>query len=89
MIKITYSGEYHKTERAEINSEELADLVDRKITLFSKNPDDTRLKSHALKKKMKGKLAFSITDDIRIIYKWTGKSSVRFLTIGSHSKVYN
>jgi len=37
---------------------------------------------------MKGKFAFSITDDIRIVYEWLGKSTVRFLAIGEHEKVY-
>ena len=37
---------------------------------------------------MKGKFAFSITNDIRIIYEWLGKNTVRFLAIGGHKKVY-
>jgi len=37
---------------------------------------------------MKGKWAFSVTDDIRIVYEWLGKTTVRFLAIGRHSKVY-
>jgi len=38
---------------------------------------------------MKGKWAFSITDDIRVIYKWTGKNEVCLLDIGGHLQVYN
>jgi addiction module RelE/StbE family toxin len=72
----------------EIVTEEMADLVESKVALFSKNSDDTRLKNHALKKKMKGKWAFSINSDIRIIYKHIGKNTVRFLAIGPHKKVY-
>ncbi len=37
---------------------------------------------------MKGKFAFSITGDMRIIYEWLGKNTVRFLAIGGHKKVY-
>jgi mRNA-degrading endonuclease YafQ of YafQ-DinJ toxin-antitoxin module len=37
---------------------------------------------------MKGKWAFSITDDIRIIYEWKDKNVVRFLAIGTHPEVY-
>ncbi len=37
---------------------------------------------------MKGKWAFSITDDIRIVYEWKTKNVVRFLAIGGHEKVY-
>jgi mRNA-degrading endonuclease YafQ of YafQ-DinJ toxin-antitoxin module len=53
-----------------------------------RNPDDTRLDRHPLTKKMGGKWAFSITDDIRIVYEWLGKNTVRFLAIGKHRKVY-
>jgi mRNA-degrading endonuclease YafQ of YafQ-DinJ toxin-antitoxin module len=58
------------------------------VSWFRKNPGDTRLDNHDLKKKMFGQRAFSITDDIRIVYKWLGKNEVRFLAIGGHSKVY-
>lgn len=37
---------------------------------------------------MEGKCAFSITEDIRIIYVWLGDNTARFLDIGSHDTVY-
>lgn len=55
---------------------------------FKKNSEDTRLDDHELTKKMKGKRAFSITGDIRIVYKRLGKNLVRFLAIGGHEVVY-
>lgn len=67
---------------------ELDELVNQKIIWFANNPEDTRIDNHKLKKKMKGKWAFSITDDIRIVYVWLGKKKVRFLAIGSHKTVY-
>ena len=63
-------------------------LINQKIDLFQKNPSDSRLGNHALKRRMKGKFAFSITNDIRIVYKSIGRNMVRFLAIGGHSKVY-
>ena len=63
-------------------------IVDQRVIWFTRNPEDTRLDNHLLKKPMVGKWAFSITDDIRIIYKWTNQTTVRFLAIGSHNKVY-
>ena len=60
----------------------------KRIRWFKKNPHDTRLDNHLLTKKMIGKWAFSITDDIRIVYEWTNQTTVRFLAIGSHNKVY-
>lgn len=67
---------------------ELEEEISRRIQWFSKNPSDTRLDNHDLKKKMLGQWAFSITGDIRIVYKWIGKNEVRLLTIGGHPEVY-
>lgn len=67
---------------------QLLDEINWRIKLFAINSNDTRLGNHALIKRMKGKFAFRITDDIRIVYKWLGKNTVRFLAIGGHSRVY-
>ncbi len=68
---------------------EIKILVDKKIILFKHKPEDARLKNHRLTGKMSGQWAFSITDDIRIVYKIIGKNTVRFLAIGPHQKVYS
>lgn len=89
MTKIKFSGKFNKMYRELINEEPaLSDLIADAMSLFEKNPDDTRLDNHALTKKMKGQHAFSITNDVRIIYKRIGKNTVRFLAIGPHKKVY-
>ncbi len=67
---------------------DLMDEIDSRVQWFRKNAEDTRLKNHDLHKKMLGKFAFSITNDVRIVYKWLGKNEVRFLAIGGHPKVY-
>lgn len=64
-------------------------IIAKRIKWFKQNPKDTRLDNHPLKKPMVGEWSFSITDDIRIIYDWLGKTTVRFLTIGPHVKVYS
>ncbi len=69
-------------------SPHIEELVIRKTNWFRKNPNDSRLRNHRLTKRMNGRHAFSITDDIRIVYKWVGKKSVRFLSIGTHKEVY-
>ena len=88
-MKISFVGEFDQRYR-ELTAEnsELKVLVDQKVMWFKKNPNDTRLDNHALTKQMEGKWAFNITDDIRIVYEWLGKNTVRFLAIGSHKEVY-
>lgn len=66
----------------------MKELVRERISLFQKNPEDTRLDTHSLRKRLKGKWAFSITGDIRIVFEWLGTHRVRFLTIGGHNVVY-
>ncbi len=90
MVRITFTGKYQKnldeliTEFPSIKIE-----VNRRVKLFVSNVSDTRLDNHPLTKSMEGKFAFSIDEDIRIVYEWVGKSAVRFLAIGRHNKVYS
>ena len=88
MIKVKRSGNFIKMLDKLDDDPQMYDLIRQRIVLFTKNSKDTRLKNHALRKKMKGKFAFSITSDIRIVYQWLGKTMVRFLAIGGHSRVY-
>ena len=89
MPKIDRNGEFEQ-QYAELCQEDhlLESEIKKRIRWFKKNPKDSRLDNHSLTKKMIGKLAFSITDDIRIVYEWTNQTTVRFLAIGLHSKVY-
>ena len=89
MIRYTRKGEFEQQyQDLIIDYPELADVVEKKVKWFLHNPEDTRLDNHSLTKTMEGKWSFSITDDIRIVYEWVGKSTVRFLAIGGHGKVY-
>lgn len=89
MLKIEYSGQFLEqyrhltTEQTTIN-----ETVMRRVKWFRINPNDTRLDNHELHKHMRDKWAFSVTDDIRIVYEWLGQTTVRLLAIGGHSEVY-
>lgn len=90
MIKIRYSGSYYHGYKDLLGtSPELKLAIERSVHLFTKNPDDSRLDNHPLKRRMEGKWAFSITADVRIVYEFIGRNSVRFLVIGPHTKVYS
>ncbi len=89
MIKVKFSGKFDTMYKELVEGEQkLRDTIATRIELFEKNPQDTRLHNHSLRKHLEGRWAFSVTGDIRIIYKWIGKSSVRFLAIGHHKSVY-
>lgn len=90
MIKIDFTGRFNSMYSAVLEKmPELEDEIFKRVNWFKKRPDDQRLDNHALRKRMKGKWAFSITDDIRIVYEWESKRVVRFLAIGRHKKVYS
>lgn len=89
MIKIRRRGDFSRMLNELISQDNsLEQVIVERIKWFQGNPQDTRLDNHSLSKKMAGKWAFSITDDIRIVYEWLTKTTVRFLAIGGHKKVY-
>lgn len=89
MIRIKFTGNYQKDLEELLLDSPIRKEIDERVKIFAGNPQDTRLENHALGKYMEGKYAFSIDKDIRIVYEWIGKSTVRFLAIGRHSKVYS
>ena len=55
-----------------------------KENIFSKNPLDSKLKTHKLFGKLSGRWAFSIDRKNRIIFSFKNKKVVHFLSVGSH-----
>lgn len=89
MVKIEEVGSYGQMlDDLLLENPDLEKEIKQRIDWFRKNPQDSRLDNHHLHKNMVGKWAFSITDDIRIVYEWLGKTTVRLLAIGGHGKVY-
>lgn len=89
MIKIRRRGDFSEMlNELTSQDESLEQIINQRTKWFQGNPQDTRLDNHPLRSGMTGKWAFSITDDIRIVYEWLGKTTVRFLAIGGHQKVY-
>ncbi|MDH4128340.1 MAG: type II toxin-antitoxin system mRNA interferase toxin, RelE/StbE family [Spirochaetota bacterium] len=59
-----------------------------KIKLFSENPYNPTLETHKLKGKLKELSAFSIDDNIRVIFKQVEKNVYMLIDIGTHDDVY-
>lgn len=59
-----------------------------RVAAFQAGEREKPLNDHALKGKLKGKRAFSITGDVRVVYEET-KEAIIFLDVGSHNQVYN
>jgi addiction module RelE/StbE family toxin len=89
MIRIKIGKKFDNQYLTLVNKNpELKEIALEKIKLFRSNHQDTRLRNHSLTKRLEGKWAFSITSDIRIVYEWTGQTTIRLLGIGLHRDVY-
>lgn len=64
------------------------DRVEEAIRLFSRNPHDTRLHVHQLKRRLRGKWFLHLNGDEIIVFEWVGERRTRFLAIGDHSTAY-
>jgi len=66
-------------------------IIDRKfeekLRLFIQNPKNPELKNHKLLGPLKGFRVFSVTGDIRVIYRIIG-DIIELYDIGSHNQVY-
>lgn len=63
--------------------------VDKALAVFMNNPFEPSLKNHALTGKLKGKRAFSVTADVRVIFEESDHYYlVLILDVGTHNQVY-
>jgi mRNA-degrading endonuclease YafQ of YafQ-DinJ toxin-antitoxin module len=62
-------------------------MVER-ITLFTQNPLDSRLRNHALHTPYKGSNSIDITGDVRAVYELIDDETALFTHIGTHFQLY-
>lgn len=65
----------------------LDNRFEERYHLFLENSSNPILKDHALIGTMKGYRAFSVTGDIRVVYR-TEHDTILFYDIGTHNQVY-
>lgn len=65
----------------------LVKKTEERIKLFERNPTDSILKDHPLKGSMHNYRSFSVSGDIRILYRKINNKGI-FYDIGSHNQVY-
>ena len=54
---------------------------------FATDPRDALLRTHKLKGELAGYWAFSVDDDLRVLFRWDGE--IAFLVnLGTHDEVY-
>ena len=60
---------------------------EERLNLFIGNPRNPELKDHKLAGSLKGLRAFSVTGDVRVVYR-INKDVMELYDIGSHNQVY-
>ncbi len=88
MKKIYLSKEFVKNfKKRIIINHNLLDRYKHRVDMFIANESPPQLKDHTLKGSMFGLRWFSITGDVRVIYK-KDDTGYYFLDIGTHNQVY-
>ena len=54
---------------------------------FAVDPQDPLLRTHKLKGDLDAYRAFSVDEDLRVLFRWNGDEAF-LVTIGSHDEVY-
>jgi mRNA-degrading endonuclease YafQ of YafQ-DinJ toxin-antitoxin module len=54
---------------------------------FAVDPQDSLLRTHKLKGDLADYWAFSVDDDLRVVFRWDGEEAF-LVTLGSHDQVY-
>lgn len=86
---ITYHRQFRKNLKKRIlPNPALTDKFKNRVELFAKNPANPLLLDHSLGGDYEGYRSFSITGDIRIIYKRI-ETEIIFIDIGTHNQLYN
>jgi len=86
--KVVYSKQFSKHFAKRIlNNESLEKSFVKAVELFLKDRNLSQLHNHKLRGSKKGLRAFSITGDMRIIYR-EYEQYYLFVDIGTHNQVY-
>lgn len=86
MVEIQYSNAFVKKHNRLVKyNPGLRRRIERRIDLFQINPNHNSLHSH----KLSGRdiYSFSLTGDLRILYRWEDGEAL-FFDIGTHDEVY-
>ena len=54
---------------------------------FAADPRDPLLRTHKLRGELKAYWAFSVDDDLRVLFRWDGNEAF-LVNLGSHDQIY-
>lgn len=89
MTKIVFTSFFHRAFKKIISANpKLEEVIRQKFEVFQQNPFDPTLRNHKLSGELKAYRSFSITRDIRVIFRFTNEGEALFIDMGRHDDVY-
>jgi mRNA-degrading endonuclease YafQ of YafQ-DinJ toxin-antitoxin module len=73
--------------RAKKLKEPQASLLRAALRRFVVDPQDPLLRTHKLKGELAAYWAFSVDDDLRVLFRWEGEQGF-LVNLGSHDEIY-
>ena len=64
-----------------------ASMLRAALRRFAAEPQDPLLRTHKLKGELEAYWAFSVDDNLRVVFRWEGDEAF-LVTLGSHDEVY-
>ncbi len=89
-MEVSFSAAFKKAFKKRIKNTILETEFWIRLETFTKEPFNTKLKTHKLSGKLKGLWSFSIEQNLRVIFYFTKDKPIKaiFVDIGSHDEVY-
>jgi len=89
MVEVIFRKSFQQCFDSRIRpNPKLYDRFVERLKLFCRQSDNPILRDHSLVGKLNNNRAFSITSDIRVIYRIIDDGVVELFDIGTHDQVY-
>ncbi len=81
---------FHRKFRKQLQrlNEKQRERVRERIKQFLRDPNDSQLRDHALHGPYAGHRSINVSGDLRAVYKVIADDACIFVTIGTHSELY-
>jgi mRNA-degrading endonuclease YafQ of YafQ-DinJ toxin-antitoxin module len=84
-MKVSVSSRFLR--RAKKLKEPQSSMLRAALRRFATDPQDPLLRTHKLKGELADYWAFSVDDDLRVVFRWEGEEAF-LVNIGAHDEVY-
>jgi mRNA interferase YafQ len=84
---VRFSASARFLRKAKKLREPQASMLRAALRRFAAEPQDPLLRTHKLKGELEAYWAFSVDDDLRVVFRWEGEEAF-LVNLGSHDEVY-